>query len=89
MLSDFDLENINKLRNYSNLLSDFNDNIRTGKNSLNSQISNSNLDNKDSTNETIYKKFDRIKFSIDDLTSLLGNMSTEAKQTVTKLTTLK
>jgi len=84
-----DLENVNKLIKYSNLLSNCQDNISTGRNILSSQISNSNLDNKDDTNQTICNSVEQIKSDINELINLYANIVTEAEQTATKLSAMK
>ena len=84
-----DLENVNKLIKYSNLLSNCQDKISTGRNILSSQISNSNLDNKDDTNQTICNSVEQIKSNINELINLYANIVTEAEQTATKLSAMK
>jgi len=71
------------------MLSNYEGNIKSAKNNLSSQISTINLDNRDDTNREICKKIEQIKSNIDGLISLYGNMATEAKQTATKLSTMK
>ena len=84
-----DLENVKRLKKYSNLLRNYETNIKNGKNNLSSQISNVNLDNKDDTNREIYKKVEQIKSNIDVLISLYGNMVTEARQSAKGISNIK
>jgi archaellum component FlaC len=86
-LSVIDLGNATKLKTYSNLLSNYENDLITGKNSFNFQINNSHLDIKDNTNKMIYKKVEQIKISIDELTKLIENISNEANQLSTTIST--
>ena len=89
VLAEIDLENANKLKNYSILLSNSADGIKNANYNLNSQISNLNLDTKDIVNEILCRKVEEIKSSSDELMNLLKSMSNEAQQISTKLSIMK
>ena len=84
-----DLENANKLKSCSNIVSNCINNIKIDRNNLSSKISNLNLDAKDNTNEALCRKVEQLKLKIDGFTNALGNISTESQQTATKLSIMK
>jgi len=87
-LLQIDLENADKLKNYSYRLTKYADDIKGTKNNL-TQISNLNLDIRDITNEAIYTKITKLNLSIDAIANAMVNMSTEAQEISEKLSILK
>ncbi|WP_298842389.1 hypothetical protein [Clostridium sp.] len=83
-----DLENANRLKKYSYRLTKYADDINNKKNNL-IQTSNLNLDTRDITNEAIHTKITQLNFSIDSITNVIENMSSEAQVIAAKLSIMK
>ncbi len=87
-LLQIDLENANRLKKYSYRLTKYADDINNKKNNL-IQTSNLNLDTRDITNEAIHTKITQLNFSIDSITNVIENMSSEAQVIAAKLSIMK